>query len=127
LHAGIALAIYFAVPTLVSFWIGPGQFLSNGPLLLFSLNYLASSCAAIPAIFVLAGGRNPFALSTVLHGVLTVTGVLVFCPKYGVIGAPLASLLAVLLTNFWYCPFQGWITWKSLHCSTTPHSAPVGA
>ncbi|MDB6174724.1 MAG: rane protein involved in the export of O-antigen and teichoic acid [Chthoniobacteraceae bacterium] len=115
LHGCVALAIYFGAPTLVYYWIGPGEFLSKNALLLFSLNYLAGTCAAVSAIFVLASGRNPFALTTVLHGVLTVAGILVFCPKLGLIGAPLASLLAVLLTNFWYCPYQGWITWKALH------------
>jgi O-antigen/teichoic acid export membrane protein len=113
-HLAGALFLYFASPKIVDLWVGPGQYVGAFVLLLFSLNFFLGGASVVPAHFVLAAGSNPFPLTTLLHGVLTVIGVLVFCPIIGVAGVPLSSLVAGLCTNYWYVSFKGWQTWRDL-------------
>lgn len=110
----IAMLIYFVSPTAVNTWVGNGNYISGAVLLAFSANYLVSSVAVIPAQFVLASGRNPFAVSTLIHGALTLGGMTILCPQIGLLGAPLSGLVAILLTNFWQSPLEGWKTWRRL-------------
>ena len=109
-----ALCIYFASPKLVDWWVGPGHYINGLVLLIFSLNYAVTCLVGLPAQFVLASGRNPFALSTLLHGVLTLGGMAILCPMTGLLGAPLAGLVAVLLTNGWLNPVEAWHTWRNI-------------
>lgn len=110
----IALSIYFASPMLVDWWVGVGHYIGGSVLLVFSINYALTGLAVLPAQFVLASGRNPFAWSTVICGVLTLGGMIILCPRLGLLGAPLASLIAVLFTNFWLNPLEAWRTWLNM-------------
>ena len=114
LHVLAAAFLFFGSPPLVSWIIGPGRYLEGAALAVFALNHLATGSVIVAAHFVLASGRNPFAFSTFMHGVITITGVFYFCPRWGLIGVPAASLVAVLLTNFWYCLVQMVRTWQDL-------------
>src|SRR5437667_3062659 len=97
-----SLFLYFGSPSLVKVWVGPGQYVGRDVLLLVTVNFLIAVLAVVPGHFVLASGSNPFALMTLIQGVLTVVGIIFLCPKIDIAGAPLSALVAGLLTNYWY-------------------------
>jgi O-antigen/teichoic acid export membrane protein len=109
-----SLFFYFGSPPLVKVWVGPGQYVGKDILLLVTANFLIVGLSVVPGHFVLASGSNPFALTTLIQGVLTVIGVIFFCPKIDIAGAPLSALVAGLLTNYWYYFVKGWQLWQSL-------------
>jgi O-antigen/teichoic acid export membrane protein len=109
-----SLFLYFGSPPLVKVWIGPGQYVGRNVLLLVTANFLIGGLSVVPGHFVLASGSNPFALTTLIQGVLTVVGIIFVCPKIGIAGAPLSALVAGLLTNYWYFLVKGWQLWRSL-------------
>ena len=111
----IGLFLFFISPTLVDMWVGPGHYIKGSVLLVFSINYVATCLSALPTQFVLAAGRNPFALCSVIHGVLIIGGIILLCPSLGLLGVPLANLIAVLLTNFWLNPKEGMLTWQKIN------------
>lgn len=115
LQIGIAVFIYYISPKIVQWWVGKDHYIEGAVLLAFTINYLITTLAGLPAQFVLAAGRNPFSSSTIMHGIITIVGMLVLCPKLGLLGLPIAGLVGVLLTNFWINPLEGWRTWQSLH------------
>jgi len=119
LHIVAALFLYFGSPPLVRLWVGSGQYVGNDVLFVVTLNFLIGGLAVVPGHFVLAAGSNPFALTTLIQGALTIAGVVVLCPKIGILGVPLSSLLAGLCTNYWYNPFKAWQTWNRLSHSPT--------
>jgi O-antigen/teichoic acid export membrane protein len=108
------LFLYFGSPPLVKLWVGSGQYVSNNVLAAFALNFFIGGVAVLPAHFVLASGSNPFASMTLAQGVLTIIGVIVFCPVIGVAGVPVASLAAGLATSYWYSFVKGWQIWRLL-------------
>ena len=109
-----SLFFYFGSPSLVQLWVGPGQYVGKTVLILIMVNFLIGGLAVVPGHFVLAAGSNPFALTTLVQGALTVIGVIILCPIVGVAGVPLSSLVAGVCTNYWYSPFKGAQIWKSL-------------
>lgn len=114
LHTAAGLFIWLVSPVLVDLWVGRGHYVPPPVLAVIALNHWLTCLAGIFTFFVLAAGRNPFGLTTILHGVLSVAGVLVLCPRVGLIGVPLASLLAGLATNLWFGPMHGWRVWRDL-------------
>ena len=114
IQIGIALFLYFISPFVVGVWVGPNNYIKGNVLLFFVINYLLTCLLGLLAQFVLASGRNPFAISTILHGILTLGGMAVLCPNMGLIGVPLAGLFGVVLTNFWVNPIEALRTWQTL-------------
>jgi O-antigen/teichoic acid export membrane protein len=117
LQIAVAIFLYFISPTIVKWWIGPGHYIEGPVLIAFTINYLITCLLALPAQFVLASGRNPFSLTTILHGVLTLLGMVFLCPKIGLMGVPLAGLAGLMFTNMWKNPLEAWNTWKILTCN----------
>jgi O-antigen/teichoic acid export membrane protein len=115
LYIVTTLFFYFGSPALVNLWVGSGQYIGRAVLAVFAANFLIGGLAVVPAHFVLASGSNPFPFMTLLQGVLTIAGVVTLCPLIGIMGVPLSSLAAGLLTSYWYSPLKGWQTWQSLH------------
>jgi hypothetical protein len=115
LYGLASLFFYFGSPILVQLWVGPGQYIGRTVLAVFAVNLLIAGLAVLPTHFVLASGANPFPFMTLLQGVLTIAGVVILCPLMGIMGVPLSSLAAGLLTSYWYNPLKGWQTWQSLH------------
>jgi O-antigen/teichoic acid export membrane protein len=111
----VTLFLLYGSTPLVDWWLGPNKYIPNSVLIMFCVNYLITSIAGIPAQFVLAEGRNPFAISTLMHGILSLVGMLITCNLFGLIGVPLASLIALLLTNFWVNPYHAYKTWNRLN------------
>lgn len=95
-------------------WLGPGHYITGATLLVFGINYGLTGVAGAIAQFVFARGRNPFVISTLVHGAVTVAGMIVLCPRLGTVGVPLAALIGVSLTNLWLNPLEAWRTWKGL-------------
>jgi len=114
LHILAAGFLYYGSPPLARWFLGAGRYLEGAALGIFCLNHLATGLVVVAAHFVLASGRNPFAFSTFMHGLITIAGVLYLCPRWGLVGVPAASLVAVLLTNFWFCLVQAARTWEAL-------------
>ncbi|MBK5276439.1 MAG: hypothetical protein JJE30_15520 [Desulfuromonadales bacterium] len=110
----MAFFLFFGSPKLVELWVGPNHYIGGMVLFAFSVNYAITCLAGLPAQFVLASGRNPFALSTLMHGIITIGGMIVVCPKIGLLGVPLAGLVAIILTNLWLNPLEAWRTWQIL-------------
>jgi len=109
-----AVAMLMCSPRLVGWWLGPNHYIYGTVLVVFVVNYAVACVSAVPAQFVLAFGRNPFAVSTLLHGAISLGGMVLLCPQFGLIGVPLASLIGVLATNGWVNVVEGWRTWKHL-------------
>jgi O-antigen/teichoic acid export membrane protein len=114
LYLMASLFLYVGSPPLVKMWVGPGQYVGRGVLLLVTVNFLIAGLSVVPGHFVLASGSNPFALTTLVQGILTVVGVIFFCPKIDIAGAPLSALVAGLLTNYWYYVVKGSQLWRFL-------------
>lgn len=114
------LFFYFGSPFLVKLWVGPGQYIGRDVLLVFAVNFLIAGLAVVPAHFVLASGSNPFPLTTLVQGLLTIGGVMILCPVIGILGVPLSSLIAGLATNYWYSVMKAWQMWHTLNCSPAP-------
>jgi hypothetical protein len=91
----------------VDLWVGPGRYVSRGVLLLMSVDYWLMAAAVVWGYFVLAAGRNPFMWITLFSGALNVTLLFVLLGPLGMVGVPTASLLAGLLANYWFVPWQG--------------------
>jgi hypothetical protein len=79
-----------------------------------TINFLLTGLAVVPGHFVLASGFNPFAIPTLVQGVLTVLGVFFLCPRIGIAGVPLSSLIAGFCTNYWYNPFKALQLWTHM-------------
>lgn len=115
LYLMTGLFFYFGSPSLVNVWVGPGQYISKGVLLLLTVNFLISGLSVVPGHFVLASGSNPFAVATLIQGGLAVVGTIFLCPIIGVAGVPLSSLVAGVFTNYWYYPFRATRVWHDLN------------
>jgi O-antigen/teichoic acid export membrane protein len=106
LHLAAALFLYFCSPFIAHQFLKSGHYLQGAALGVFSVNHFVSGAAVVVAHFVLASGRNPFALSTLIQGGITIGGILLLAPRIGIVGVPVASLISTLLTNFWYSLLQ---------------------
>lgn len=107
---GCFLLYFFTSPFLVNVWLGrTGNdiYVKTGTLLVLSIDLCILACASVWAQFVLASGINPMVYSTVANGILTMVLGIFFCTQWGVIGIPTASLVAGLVTNYWYVPAKG--------------------
>ena len=124
LYLMASVFLYFGSPPLVKVWVGPGQYVGRDVLLLVTVNFLITGLSVVPAHFVLASGSNPFAVMALIQGVLTVIGVILLCPIIGIAGVPLSSLIAGLLTNYWYNPFKGWQVWHNLSQTAAGYTSP---
>ena len=108
------IAILLVSKPVVDRWLGPGHYISGATLLVFGINYGLTGVAGALAQFVFASGRNPFMISTLMHGALTVVGMILLCPRIGMLGVPLAGLIGVAVTNLWLNPLEAWRTWNDL-------------
>jgi O-antigen/teichoic acid export membrane protein len=108
------LFLYFVSPPVVRLWVGPGKYVGMEVLLLFTINFVVGGLTVVPGHFVLASGSNPFALSTLLQGLLTVIGAIFLCPSLGISGIPLSGLIAGICTNYWLNPLKAAQLWQHM-------------
>jgi O-antigen/teichoic acid export membrane protein len=119
MYLGCSAFLLFASSEVVSLWLGPGHYVERDTLFVLGCASLLSGATGVPGYFVLAAGSNPFALTTLLHGVFTVLAVLLLVPRMGVVAIPLSSVVAGSLTNYWYMSLKGWRLWKRLRSAST--------
>jgi len=101
------LVFYFFSPVFVHFWIGPRAYLSSATLAILALDYALCTSAVVWAQFVLAGGSNPFVLSTVLSGIMNLLLNWLLVPRFGVLAAALSGLITGLAINYWFVVYRG--------------------
>ncbi|MGC8742344.1 MAG: hypothetical protein ACP5T0_00500 [Verrucomicrobiia bacterium] len=106
---------YFASPTIVKLWVGAGKYVTGDVLFIMTIDYSILGAATVWANFVLASGRNPFVVSTIINAVLNLILTATLCSLYGLIGLPMSTLICGLLTNYWYSPYQGMKLWREIN------------
>jgi len=110
----INLCYLWGSPILARFLAPAKGYVDLLTLGLMGCDYFIMASAVVVGQFVLASGRNPFLISTLLNGVLNIVFLAVLYPLYGLVGIPLASLSSGLLTNYWYNLFKGYQLMKDL-------------
>jgi len=105
--AGANLFFWGATPFIVTLWVGAHRYIDGTTLALMSVDYFLMGACIVWAQFVFAAGRNPFVLTTVLNGILNLILIYFLCPRFGLIGIPLSTLISGLLTNYWYAVLKG--------------------
>jgi O-antigen/teichoic acid export membrane protein len=108
---------YLLSPTFIRMWVGRNQYVTSVTLGLLSLDAIIMSVTVVMAQFVLASGRNPFVLSTLLTGLLNVAMLWFLLPRIGVAGAAASSLIAGLCINYWFTVWEGLMTLRQLEQS----------
>lgn len=114
-----ANVLFFTVsPVLARFLSGDTLYPTYDVIGIMALDYLLAALSVVWAQFVLASGRNPFVLSTLLCGIINLV-LLFFLTRYiGLLGIPLSSLVAGLLTNYAYAPYKGFALQRQLQTAS---------
>jgi O-antigen/teichoic acid export membrane protein len=94
--AALIAMVFFVVaaPYIAPLFIGSIPFVSQGFIVLMAVDLLLLGVTVPMAQSVLASGRNPFAVPVVLTGISSLALAAILIPRFGVIGVPLATLLA---------------------------------
>ncbi len=102
----VATAFVIVSPWIAG-WLAKGEeFPSTGTLLLMGLDYAFCTCAVISNQFIIASGRNPFAIPTLAAGALNVMLLLLMVPSWGIAGVPVTSLVSGIIAAHWFSFFQ---------------------
>ena len=101
------LVFYIASPFLVKLWVGEGKYVTNDVLMLMSADYFILCVASVFGQFVLASGKNPFVISTLINAALNLILTVVFCLRFGLLGLPMATLISGLISNYWFITYHG--------------------
>jgi O-antigen/teichoic acid export membrane protein len=82
------------------------EYLTHLPLGLLAIDVFLLTLTVPFAWFVLASGKNPFVMTTVVGGILNLGFCVFLVPRLGVSGIPLSSILAGLVTNHWFAVWR---------------------
>jgi O-antigen/teichoic acid export membrane protein len=126
--AATAMVYVAASPLLVRLWLGPGHYVHGWVLPAMALDFALLGFTMPWSWFVLAAGTNPFVLSTIANGVLNLLFIAVLAPRLGLLGLPLAGILAGLATNEVYSLLKGNRLLSKLHqqsLASTPATPAV--
>jgi O-antigen/teichoic acid export membrane protein len=115
-----AVAFILFSPFLASHLLKKIDYVASGVLVLIALDFATIASTNIWAQFVLASGRNPFVLPTVLAGILNVVFCIFFVPLFGIYGLPLASFCANLFSSHPVNLYYGIGLYKSLRQNLHP-------
>jgi O-antigen/teichoic acid export membrane protein len=118
-----SLAFFLLSPLAAKALLNRMDFLGTLPLALLAVDVFLLGLTVPWAWFVLASGRNPFVLTTILCGVFSLLFCFIFVPHFGVAGIPLSSILAGLLTNHWFVVYRGLALRRSLREHKTTATA----
>jgi O-antigen/teichoic acid export membrane protein len=105
---------YFLSPWAANFLLRKTDFVDHETLLFMAIDVLFLGCTVIWGHYVLAEGRNPFVISTILTGVVSVCLTIYLAPSVGTTGLPLATLIAGLVFNYRRNLMEGISTLKNL-------------
>ena len=96
----LAMLFYFSSPALARVLLNAEQFVNNSTLLFMAIDMVLLTFTVTWGYFVLASGRNPFVVSTILTGLTSILLSLWFAPQIGIVGLPLATIFAGLIFNY---------------------------
>lgn len=105
---------YFLSPWAASFLLRKTDFVDHETRLFMAIDVLFLGCTVIWGHYVLAEGKNPFVISTILTGVVSVYLTIYLAPSIGTTGLPLATLIAGLVFNYRRNLTEGINTLKNL-------------
>ena len=103
---GVSLVFVFLVPFVCEQVLNV-RMPSHLVLTLMAVDYLVLNCTVGWGHFVLAAGRNPFLVSTLVTGVVNLSILYLFLGEYGVIAIPAATVISGLLCSYWVCLLAG--------------------
>jgi|GEM_PF-1612800 len=105
----VAVSLVFSQLIFVSVISHLGYFLLDGApapamavQIVMAVDFLILGITATMSQFVLASGVNPFAISTVIAGIISCSLMVVIVPRIGLIGVPLVSLTTGILVHYSY-------------------------
>ena len=98
----VAAAFVIASPWVAAVLAKGKEFPSQTTLMLMGLDYAICTCAVIGNQFVIASGRNPFAIPTLVAGGLNVVLLFFLVPAWGIAGVPVTSLVAGTIAAHWF-------------------------
>lgn len=108
------LGFYFLSPFVSSALLHHESYVGSATLLLMSVDLLLLGGTSIWGQYVLASGRNPFVISTVLTGLVSLGATVILVPRLGLTGLPVATIIAGLLFNYRKCLIEGSLLYKLL-------------
>jgi len=107
-------AFYLLSPWAAGVLLHKTTFVEQETLLLMAIDLLFLGCTVIWGHYVLAEGRNPFVISTILTGFVSVCLTTCLTPLIGTTGLPLSTLVAGLAFNYRRNLAEGISTLKNL-------------
>jgi O-antigen/teichoic acid export membrane protein len=116
--AALIAMVFFVVaaPFIAPLFIGSIPFVSQGFIVLLAVDLLLLGVTVPMAQSVLASGRNPFAVPVVLTGISSLALAAILIPRFGVIGVPLATLIANVAFHERAYVVEMWRLWGRLRC-----------
>lgn len=94
------------MPAIAGFLTDSEHAVRLGWIALMAADFLIMAVASGMGQFVLASGINPFVISTLAAGILNVGFCFLLVPRLGIVGVPISTMTAGLLTNYWYNPYH---------------------
>jgi O-antigen/teichoic acid export membrane protein len=108
------LTFYFLSPWAAEVLLRKTDFVDHETRLFMAIDVLFLGCTVIWGHYVLAEGRNPFVISTILTGFVSICLTTCLTPLIGTTGLPLATLIAGLVFNYRRNLAEGISTLKNL-------------
>lgn len=99
--------LVFGGEELFTLWLGPGNFVGYGVLMVFVLTETLETQSYVIASTSRATGDEAFAFSSLAAGVIKITSSVYLAHQFGLLGIALGTTIALLLTNHWYIPKRG--------------------
>jgi O-antigen/teichoic acid export membrane protein len=103
-------------------WLGPGRFVGYPTLVVFIVLLTLETHSTIIMLSSRATEDEAFALCSVAGGLLKIVASWILMQRYGLLGIAAGTLVAQLLTNYWYTAFRGL---RRLRMSFREHFARV--
>jgi O-antigen/teichoic acid export membrane protein len=94
-----ALGFFFLSPYAATVLLKKNAFVDTATRALMAIDLALLGCTVIWGHFVLASGRNPFVVSTILTGITSVALTILLVPFFEVSALPLATILGGLMFN----------------------------
>jgi O-antigen/teichoic acid export membrane protein len=98
-----SLMYYLSSPWFAKVLLNKSSYVDSETLAILALDFFVLGLTGIGGQFVLASGRNPFMVSTIFTGITSLSLTAILTPEIGVIGLPIATLIAGLLFNYRKC------------------------
>jgi O-antigen/teichoic acid export membrane protein len=102
-----AVAFYFLSPMAARLLLHKEAYVDNNTLILMSFDLLLLGASVIWGHYVLASGRNPFVIPTLLTGFTSLLLTLLLVPELGMPALPAATLISGLLINYRVTFYEG--------------------